>query len=246
MSCSLSLVVVPVECHHGCACHYSALRDENIFNCSSRNLTQLPEIPQNTDWLDLSNNRIHSVKEIHPSYSSVQHLDLSSNNISEFSENLLRCLTNQSSISYLNIAKNKITKLPESITEVSTLKELRLSSNPYQCACDMLWMQRWLYQTSHEHNIIPDSKNITCGPGPLFGTALYELHSDALGCMVQWYIIVVLACVSVAVFVTSALVLHRNWERLKFLLFVHFDILTTDDGVENLDDMFYDAFVSYR
>ena len=78
--------------------------------------------------------------------------------------------------------------------------------------------------------MIPDFKNVTCGSsGSQVGVAIYELDKDALGCTLKWYWIVIMACTFVAIFVTGALVLHRNWEKLKFLLFVHFDILATDD-----------------
>ena len=186
------------------------------------------------------------MQDILPYLQNVQRIDLNFNNISEFSDNLANHLRNNSRTSFLSLVGNQIKNLPEAVKQLSNITELRIGGNPYDCHCGMMWMQDWLYKLSQKESFILDIKNVTCGPGPFSAHAIYELDEDVLGCAIEWYWTVTLACVAVSVFVTAALVLHRNWEKLKFLLFVHFDILTTDDGVENLDDMLYDGFVSYR
>ena len=53
----------------------------------------------------------------------------------------------------------------------------------------------------------------------------------------------------VAAFVISILaiiILNRKWETIKFYLFVHFNVLTNDDGKGNLDIMKFDGFITYR
>ena len=221
----------------------------NIVNCSANNFKQLPpSVPNNTNWLDLSRNKLDNIEDIHllPYLRNVQHIDLSFNNISKFSDNLITFLRHNSSVLSLNLAGNKITELPQTVLKLNNRTKLRLGGNPYICNCDTLWMKEWLYKLSLEGNMVPDFKNITCGSGPQFGVAVCELEKDMLGCALEWYWIVIMACCSVVIFVTAAFVLHRNWEKLKFLLFMHFDILATDDGVENLDEMCYDGFVCYR
>ena len=239
--------VIPEKCDNRCSCYYDSERNLNIYNCSARNLTQFPNIiPHNTNLLDLSKNKLNNVQDAFPYFRNIQHIDFSFNNISEFSDNLVNRLRNNSSIFLLDLAGNKITNLPESIKQLDNVTRLRLAFNPYNCHCDMLWMKNWLYKLSQKESFVQDLKYITCRPGPFSGRAIYELDTDVLGCAMEWYWIVILACVSVSIFMTIALVVHRNWEKLKFLLFVHFNILTTDDGVENLDEMLYDGFVSYR
>ena len=243
------LPVVCERCDHGCSCYYDSLRDMNIVNCSANNFKQLPpSVPNNTNWLDLSRNKLDNIEDIHllPYFRHIQHIDLSFNNITKFSDNLVTFLRHNSSVLSLNLEGNKITELPQTVSQLNNRTKLRLGGNPYICNCDTLWMKEWLYKLSLKGNAIPDFKNVTCGSGPQSGVAVYELDKDKLGCVLEWYWIVIMACSSVVIFVTAALVLHRNWEKLKFLLFVHFDILTTDDGVENLDDMHFDGFVSYR
>ncbi len=240
-SCQFCFTAVPVRCQHDCTCHNDPVKDVNVFNCSAQGLSHLPAIPEKTDWLDLSNNGIQTIDEVFQTYNQTYHIDFSGNNIAEFNENL-----SHHCVQHLDLRNNSLQQLSHTLTEQIKVKELLLSGNPFQCHCDMLWMQRWLQNLLHERNFVPDSKNIICGPGPLSGKAIYELNSDILQCSLQWYWIVAVASCSVAVFVTVALLLHRNWERLRFLLFLHFDILATDDGVESLDEMHYDGFVCYR
>ena len=241
--------VIPQKCDYGCSCFYNSEEDLNVFDCSFRNFTELlTVVPPNTTFLNLSGNRIHTLCKMFYNFKNIQHIDLSHNNISVVKNSFVKVMKDMKNIMYLNLENNAITTLPETITKVTSIKTFKLSRNPYQCNCDMLWMQKWIYKlsTSPELNFIPDYKNITCASELMFGKPVYELDGDAMDCALQWYWIVVLACISVAVFVTTALVLHKNWEKLKFFLFVHFDILTTDDGVENLQEMLYDAFVCYR
>ena len=51
---------------------------------------------------------------------------------------------------------------------------------------------------------------------------------------------------SAVIIVVIIIILNRKWEAIKFFMFMHFDILPNDDGPENLDEMEFDAFVTYR
>ena len=48
------------------------------------------------------------------------------------------------------------------------------------------------------------------------------------------------------IIVVTIIILNRKWEAIRFFMFMHFDILPNDDGQENLDEMEFDAFVTYR
>ena len=51
---------------------------------------------------------------------------------------------------------------------------------------------------------------------------------------------------SAVIFVIIIIILNRKWEAIQFFMFMHFNILPNDDGPENLDEMEFDAFVTYR
>ena len=51
---------------------------------------------------------------------------------------------------------------------------------------------------------------------------------------------------SAVIFVVIIIILNRKWEAIKFFMFMHFNILPNDDGPENLDEMEFDAFITYR
>ena len=66
-----------------------------------------------------------------------------------------------------------------------------------------------------------------------------------MGCMFPiWAISTIVA--SAVIIVVIIVILNRKWEEIKFFMFMHFDILPNDDGPENLDEMEFDAFVTYR
>ena len=46
--------------------------------------------------------------------------------------------------------------------------------------------------------------------------------------------------------VHSDILVNRKWEKIKFYMFVHFNVLTKDDGPEDLDEMEFDGFITYR
>ena len=66
-----------------------------------------------------------------------------------------------------------------------------------------------------------------------------------MGCIFPiWAISTIVA--SAVIIVVTIIILNRKWEAIKFFMFMHFDILPNDDGRENLDEMEFDAFVTYR
>ena len=66
-----------------------------------------------------------------------------------------------------------------------------------------------------------------------------------MGCIFPiWAISTIVA--SAVIIVVTIIILNRKWEAIKFFMFMHFDILPKDDDRENLDEMEFDAFVTYR
>ncbi len=50
----------------------------------------------------------------------------------------------------------------------------------------------------------------------------------------------------VVLVIVVIIVINRKWEALKFFLFMRFNVLLNDDPPEDLDDLEFDAFVSFR
>ena len=59
-----------------------------------------------------------------------------------------------------------------------------------------------------------------------------------------WAISTIVA--SAVIIIVVIIILNRKWEAIRFFMFIHFDILPNNDGQENLDEMEFDAFVTYR
>ena len=72
-----------------------------------------------------------------------------------------------------------------------------------------------------------------------------QLDNKVMGCFFPiWAISTIVA--SAVLIVVIIVVLNRKWEAIKFFMFMHFDILPKDDVQENLDEMEFDAFITYR
>ena len=77
------------------------------------------------------------------------------------------------------------------------------------------------------------------------GTPVYQLDNKALGCIFPvWAISTIVA--STLTVVVIIIILNRKWEAIRFFMFMHFNILPNNDGPENLYEMEFDAFVTYR
>ena len=66
-----------------------------------------------------------------------------------------------------------------------------------------------------------------------------------MGCEFPLWAIITISVVAVASIVII-IVLNRKWDAIKFLLYIRFNILVNDDGPEKLDEIDFDAFVTYR
>ena len=77
------------------------------------------------------------------------------------------------------------------------------------------------------------------------GTPINRLDEKALGCVFPIWAIVTIALLTCFIIVV-AIVLNRKWETIKFYMFVHFNVLTDDDGPEDLDEMEFDGYLTYR
>lgn len=98
----------------------------------------------------------------------------------------------------LDISGNALTYLPISLANLTSLKKLNISDNPWACDCRMYWFAPWAEEKRHNDVILSD---LSCGPyaypndmlptlhhlnctGPVMNyktpTKQYRLKSDAL------------------------------------------------------------------
>ena len=85
--------------------------------------------------------------------------------------------------------------------------------------------------------------------GYLSGKAIQKLTSVSLGCISSFktWIIIVCSVVPVVILVLVIVLNKKCREIASYQLFMRFDILTNnDDGEENIQNMKYDTFITYR
>ncbi len=67
-----------------------------------------------------------------------------------------------------------------------------------------------------------------------------------MGCVAFPIWIGIVTGIVIFILITTLILTNRKWEAIKFLLFMKFDILTNDDEPENVDELQFDAFITYR
>ncbi len=67
-----------------------------------------------------------------------------------------------------------------------------------------------------------------------------------MGCVAFPIWIGIVTGIVIFVIIITLILTNRKWEAIKFLLFMKFDILTNDDEPENVDELQFDAFITYR
>ena len=166
MSLSFILLstVFPQPCLHGCTC-YSSPRDKaNIFDCENQKLKIIPStVLQDTDHLLLSGNNLGSLNKAPDYLNSITLLNLSSSNITNIDETVMKVITQN--IKSLDIRKNNLKFLSELIAKENKTNKVWISDNPFECNCDMIWMKDWLMDT----DTVLDKKNVKCSGSKLKG-----------------------------------------------------------------------------
>ena len=249
-------------CGYQCTCYTDIHSRALVADCSNLDLTEIPHnLPNYTDWLILSGNNISSLSQKtlrNPFLPYLTQLHISGNSLGNISNNFFDVFSNcLSRLSFLDISNNNLTTLPRNIQNISSLKNLRLAGNPFQCNCDNMWMKDFL----NSSDIIEDSGNITCtlslqeeilmidmnsedqdcpspGIGPniwkILGTILISNYSTA-NCHCQCQVAkkgifmsaIILSAILIFVLLVLVIICCR-WEAIKFWMFVQFGFQFND------------------
>ena len=135
------------------------------------------------------------------------------------------------------------------------LTKVWLSTNPFRCDCEMIWMKDLLntFTTPIGDHIIVDYKNVKCKSSMMIGTAIYNLNEVDMGCFPSKWTTWQKAGVGVGsamaiITILITIVVSKGSREVKFLMYYYFklDTVPKDDRNENADDMEYDAFFCYR
>ena len=243
-----------------CFCHYNLEQNSNVYNCSSSPVKELaPDIPAGTDWLVMENDQLTELSGSHNYLGKIWSLDLRKNKIETISEFFIEQLEKGKSVKWFNLAENSLTRIPSKIQSLNFLQKVKLHGNPFHCDCDMTWMIGWLNNftlPSREH-VIVDYKQLKCQSGMMVGKPMYKLDKVEMGCfppeltLWQKIVIAVAALVAGIIIITLIVLVIKRSRDIKFFLYYYCKWCTCfgvprDDKNEKLDNMEYDAYLSYR
>ena len=239
-----------------CRCYTDVHTGALVADCSDLGLIEIPQnLPNYTDWLVIPGNNISSLDQETlktPILPYITKLDISGNGLEIISHQFIELFTNPYfRLSFLDISSNNLVRLPKNIMNISSLRNLRLTGNSFQCNCENLWMKNWL----NNSNIIENSTNIRCKMSQPPGNEIRMIHmnEDAMDCPSQQSIlnplvILIIILILVFILVLGLVIIWSNWKAIKIWIFVRFGykFKDKDEPVENINDFDYDAFVNYR
>ena len=240
---------------YGCRCYTDVHTGALVADCSDLGLIEIPQnLPNYTDWLIVSGNNISSLDQETlktPILPYITKLDISRNRLENISHEFIEVFTNPYfKLSFLDISSNNLVRLPRNIMNISSLRNLRLTGNSFQCDCENLWMKNWL----NNSNIIENSTNIRCTMSKTPGEEILMIHmrEKDMDCPSDNPILNPLEIFgiisSIFVLVLVLVIIWSNRKAIKFWIFVRFSykFKDKDEPVENINDFDYDAFVNYR
>uniref|UniRef100_A0A8D9F9P7 Protein toll n=1 Tax=Cacopsylla melanoneura TaxID=428564 RepID=A0A8D9F9P7_9HEMI len=245
-------------CPTACKCTYSPQHDQIIVNCTSANLTRIPQnlnitlvdkraIPwhlrekkNRTIQLVLRNN---SIQEFFPdtseNYTLVTDLDLSLNKIRD-EKDITRHLP---ILETLDLSHNQLESLSSDFVNLlkssSNVSSIFLYGNKWKCDCRITD----LYNFNTENpQILKDFKNITCDDSRL----LYKKSKEDFCPSLTGTIVSIVLAVLVVLLVLVSFLYYKYQQEIKVWLFAHRILLCwlTEEDVDT--DKVYDAFVSYN
>ena len=183
---------------------------------------------------------------------NVTGLDLTGSKVGKICDGILDSILHTSHLIWLKLAENNLTEISQKFKS-NYLERLWLAGNPIRCRCDMVWMIDWLpnARAPSGGRLVQDYQDVKCGPGLQAGTPVYKLNRVDMGCFpkrIPTLTIKFLAIYGgiILLLFGGMLLIYRKRVLVRWLVYKHFGTLIGGDSEENLNDMEYDAFLSYR
>ncbi len=229
-----------------------------MYNCSHKDLTtisQLVPLPDLTEWVEVSGNHIKTIEKQEPALENVTRISLRDSHMTIISAKFLQTFLHTKQLQTLILSANNITILPEIIRKLDFLSEIQIGRNPFTCNCKMKWMTEWIngLTTTYGERVVKDYEEVTCWSREKKGKPIYLLNEQDytdMGCIkgtltiLQEILLGAFAAILIFI-VVAIIIIGRRWEEVRWLLYLHLDILDKSDRDEDLTNMEYDALLSY-
>ncbi len=256
--CFILFPASPVKWSTKCDCYFDQEILTNVYNCSYqgiKDLSQVLPVPNQTEWVETKGNVIETVAEEVTGLENVTRLNLHGSHVRNITEKFMQTFLKMKQLKSLILSENNLTILPPTITKLDSLTEVEIGHNPFSCNCKMTWMIEWINGFTDENGerIVKDYKQVVCSIGPKKGKPIYLLNEQDLtdmGCLkgaltaLQEVLLGVFAALLISIIV-AIIIIGRRWEEVRWLMYLHLDILDKSDRDEDLTDMEYDALLSY-
>ena len=262
--CLLSADPVPCFSPPGfkCSCHYFLSENADVYSCSNTSafVDSLPSfVPQGTDWFLLTESQVKILSGDMDYLNSIVYLNLNTNHIKSITDEFINTVNKNQSLKFLNLANNNLAIIPSKVQELTFLQGVWLGGNPFDCHCSMTWMVGWLnnFTTPKGEHIIKDYKDVICHSGLNIGNPIYKLDEVSMGCfpskwnLLQKVGVGIGAAVAVVIITVLVNISIRNSRSLRFFIFHKLNIRSAlywnaHKEDDNLENMKYDAYLTYR
>eukprot|EP00092_Neocalanus_flemingeri_P030633 GFUD01033261.1.p1 GENE.GFUD01033261.1~~GFUD01033261.1.p1 ORF type:complete len:1088 (+),score=206.14 GFUD01033261.1:331-3594(+) len=251
--CPFPSASMPYNCSKHCSCFLDRFHKETVMNCSSQNLTTLPEnlvlIKGESEAirLHMENNLLANISKDtrRTHFQQITHLYLSNNRISHFDRKMV-----PQNLQTLFLDQNRIAKFEEEdLQSLDTLVkrtglQLQLSRNPFLCNCDN---RAFYHFVQNRESAIKDVDQIslTCEEEDLklLDTKLNTFCDSSLSPALIAIVIIIV----IVLMVVCALLLFYSCHRETIKIWIYSKswarIFFSEDLIDK--DKPYDAFLSY-
>ena len=165
----------PESCRTECTCYSD--HHHLVAKCSG--VSHIPtSLPHDLDWLILSGSNIPTLDETNTTFqSSLSKLDLRSNQIEWIPDEFLQQFTQLLS---LDVSNNKLSSLPRILENMTSLSEICISGNSFECNCQDTWITEWVVKNL---KVIKDVHSAKCQMES--GSRIQIKHADRMnmGCI---------------------------------------------------------------
>ncbi|KAK7109547.1 protein toll-like [Littorina saxatilis] len=155
---------VTEDCPEGCECLDTPHHRYLAITCptSRHNYTHIPRmLPSHGPLsLNLSRQALSSLEAESGDVSRLQVLDVSNNRVKQVLNSFLDAASN---LQVLDLRNNLLTSLPAQLQRLS-VSNLRLSGNPLQCSCDLVWLGNWVKAVADNVTLLEEVGTTTQRP----------------------------------------------------------------------------------